>query len=436
MYEFLKAMQRGYGPAGMPQVEATPRSTFTVPPMAWPVENGRRDGRYFYQPEIVTAQAARVQVARRGDMLMLGSYSYLGLIGHPAITRAAVAAVGRYGTGTHGVRLLAGTLPLHNELERAIAAFKGCESAVVFSSGFLANLSVITALVGRGDLVFCDRLDHASIIDGCRLSGATVVRVNHNDMDDLAAKLACADPARNKLVVADAVFSMDGDIFNLPEASRICRRHGALLMLDEAHSLGVLGRTGAGIEEHFGLGPDAYDIKMGTFSKAIPSCGGYVAASARIIDVVKHNGRGFIYSASQPPAQAAAALKSLEVLRAEPWRVEKLRTNTGTFIALLEQQGLRIAAGGTPIVPVICGSDDTAFTVAKACHDRGVFVQAIPSPVVPSGSARLRCCVTTDHCGDELARGAEVVGQACRLHGAIAVDQQESAPDLREHRDA
>jgi len=240
-------------------------------------------------------------------------------------------------------------------------------------------------------------------------------------MDDLERKLAHADPDRNRLVIADAVFSMDGDVYDLPAASRICRRHGALLMLDEAHSIGVLGRTGRGIEEHFGLGPEASDIKMGTFSKAIPGCGGYVAADRRIIDVIKHNGRGYIYSAALPPAQAGAALGALAVMAEEGWRFGALRRNIAAFRAHLRERGVDCAADPTPIVPVICGDDETAFAVARACQLRGVFVQAIPAPVVPPGTARLRCCVMATHTDTELERAAEVIAEACHRLGAVAV---------------
>ena len=392
---------------------------FEIPEMIYPLDRARRDNWYFFQPELEQVCRGRARVRGHGSMIMLGGYSYLGLLGNREIELAAIQAVKRYGTGTHGVRLLAGTLPIHTELEEAIANLKGCESAVVLSSGYLTNLSAISSLVGRGDLVFTDKLNHASIVDGCRLSGARIVRLCHNDMQDLERKLAEADPDCNKLVVADAVFSMDGDIYNLPVASHICRQHGALLMLDEAHSLGVIGRTGLGIEEHFGLGPESYDLKMGTLSKTIPSNGGYLAASAEIIDLIKHHGRGFIYSASLPPAQVAAATKALEVMRAEPWRVSALHANIASFTRGLARRGLDFRGSQTAIVPVICGSDEVAFAVAHECQQEGVFVQAIPSPVVPVGTARLRCIVTADHLPEDLMRCSEVIGTVCRRHGLV-----------------
>jgi len=406
------------------QAIRTPVQTFAVPAPVWDVAGARRDGWYFYQAEVESARRGRVEVKGHGEMIMLGSYSYLGLIGHPDIQRASIDAIHRYGTGTHGVRLLAGTLEIHNELERKIADLKGCEEAVVLSSGFAANLSALGALVGPGDLVFSDTLNHASIVDGCRLSGARSVRLKHNDMNDLAEKLSQADPRRNKLVVADAVFSMDGDIYDLPSASELCRRYGALLMLDEAHSLGVIGARGLGIEEHYGLGPDACDIKMGTFSKAIPSCGGYLAARADIIDTIKHNGRGYIYSASLPPAQAGAALAALEVLDKEPWRVQALHHNVARFASGLRRRGLDLRDSRTAIVPVVCGSDEAAFAVATECQARKIFVHAIPAPVVPRGTARLRCIVTADHTPDDLDRCVEIIAEVCRRYGVQATDPE------------
>ncbi len=233
------------------------------------IDWGREMGFYFYLQPVKNIDGARVVCDGR-TMLLFASYSYLGLIGHPKINDAAKAAVDEYGTGTHGVRILAGSLKLHRETEEKIAAFNGTEDAMVFSSGYVTNLATVSTLVGRDDVVFCDKLNHASIVDGCILSRARFVRCRHNDMEDLERCLAAADPAAGKLVVADAVFSMDGDIINLPEMHRICKKYRALLMVDEAHSLGVLGKTGRGIEEHFGM-QGSIDIKMGTLSKTVPS---------------------------------------------------------------------------------------------------------------------------------------------------------------------
>jgi 8-amino-7-oxononanoate synthase len=282
-------------------------------------------------------------------MLMLGGYSYLGLNAHPAINEAARLAIDTYGTGTHGVRLLSGTLQLHRQLEAKVAAFKNTEAAAAFSSGYFANVSTIASLVGKNDTVICDKLDHASIIDGCLLSGAKFLRFRHNDMGHLEACLKKKANSGRKFVIVDAVFSMDGDIINLPEVSRLCQQYGTALMVDEAHSIGVLGSTGHGIEEHFGLPLDSVDIKMGTFSKAIPSVGGYIAGSKKLCDYLCHQARGFIYSGALPPPSAAAALVSLEIIEQEPSRVKKLHANTKFFSELLRDRVFQEAsakAGG------------------------------------------------------------------------------------------
>ncbi|MEJ2745449.1 MAG: aminotransferase class I/II-fold pyridoxal phosphate-dependent enzyme, partial [bacterium] len=237
-----------------------------------------RDCYFFLQP-VRNLGGERVLVEGRGEMLMFSSFDYLGLFGHPKITAATQAAVAEFGTCTYGSRILAGTLQLHNELEQEIAVFKRADSAIVFSSGYVTNLATISALVGRGDVVICDKLNHASIVDGCILSRAKFMRFKHNDMADLERCLSEVGPGAGKLVVVEAVFSMDGDIINLPEVHRLCKKHDALLMVDEAHSMGVLGKTGHGIEEHFGMEENAVDIHMGTLGKAVPSVGGYIAAS-------------------------------------------------------------------------------------------------------------------------------------------------------------
>lgn len=364
----------------------------------WPIARIREEGVFFYRQAIEAYhEDEHVAVADHGDMILFGSYSYLALNGHPRINQAAQDAIARYGTGTHGTRLLAGTLDLHRELEAELARFKGAESAVTFSSGYAANVSTITSVVGRHDTVICDKLDHASIVDGCSLSHAKHVRFRHNDMEHLAACLA--DPAHpgHKLVVVDAVFSMDGDIINLPEVSRLCRQHGALLMVDEAHSLGMLGAGGRGIEEHFGLPADTVDIKVGTLSKAIPSVGGYVAGSHRLCDFLAVQGRGFIYSAALPPPAAAAALAALRVIRDEPERLTRLHENVRYFAQALRAIGLSHIDGATAIFPVICGDDWAAFRLAHYCQQRGFYVQGIPHPVVPKGTARLRVSITAGH---------------------------------------
>ena len=290
---------------------------------------------YFYnQPveEILPGMKVRV---RGREMGMYASYSYLGLVNHPRINEAARKAVDKFGTGTHGVRSLAGTLTIHTELEETIANFKHTEDAVTYSSGYATNLTVVSTLMGRGDYVFSDKLNHASIVDGCLMSGAEFRRFRHNDMEHLEGLLKNAPADVAKLVIADSVFSMDGDIIDLPKMLELTKKYKAWLMIDEAHSIGVLGATGRGIEEHFGLG-DVIDIKMGTLSKTIPSVGGYIAARKEIITYLRHASRAYIFSAALPPAQAAAANEAFKVILDEPERLEKLNLNTKQFIGGLK----------------------------------------------------------------------------------------------------
>ncbi|WP_423129225.1 aminotransferase class I/II-fold pyridoxal phosphate-dependent enzyme [Gaoshiqia sp. Z1-71] len=392
---------------------------FKLPETIWPIAWGKEQGLYFYLEAIEELRGGRVLVKDRGEMIMLSSYSYLGLLGHPTIEAAAVQAVQRYGTGAHGVRLLAGTLPLHEELETKIAQFKKTEAAVVYSSGYLANLSAISAVVSRDDLVFCDKLDHVSIRDGCQLSGAGCIRFRHNEMAHLEDCLRKADPKKKKLVVVDAVFSMDGDIANLPEISRLCRQYGALLMVDEAHSLGVLGADGRGIDEYFGLAPDTIDVKMGTLSKTIPAMGGYIAGCSELINLLKHNSRGFIFSAALAPPLAAAALASFDLILREPGRICRLQANMRHFRDRLREKGFNLLNTETPIMPVICGDDQKAWRMAKYCQDEGLFVHGIPSPVVPRGRARLRAIVTAAHTDADIGYCLEVIEKAGRLAGII-----------------
>jgi glycine C-acetyltransferase len=349
---------------------------------------------------------------------MFASYSYLGLIGHPKINAAAKAAIDKYGTGTHGVRSLAGTLDLHVELEQTIADFKHAEAAITYSSGYVTNLTVVSTLVGRHDYVFSDKLNHASIVDGCMMSGARFVRFKHNDLDDLQRRLEEAPASSAKLVIADSVFSMDGDIINLPRMVELCRKHNAWLMIDEAHSIGVLGATGRGIEEHFGLG-DVIDIKMGTLSKTIPSVGGYIAGSADLIAFLRHASRAYIFSAALPPAQAAAANAAFKIILEEPERVNKLRANAEQFIQGIKQRGFDTLYSETAIVPIICGDDMVAFAMTREVQRKDVFVLPVVSPAVPPGLARLRATVTAAHEPKEIEQAMDEIEIAGKKLGVI-----------------
>ncbi len=382
------------------------------------VGSTRDQGLYFFnQPVDEILSPTRVRIGSR-ELIQFASYSYLGLLGHPEINAAAAAAIGRWGTGTHGVRLLAGSLNLHRELEQRLARFTGRAEAITFSSGYVTNLTAIATLVGRHDVVFSDRLNHASIVDGCQISGATFVRYRHNDASDLERRLAAAPAGGTRLVVTDAVFSMDGDIVDLPALSAVCRRHGAWLMVDEAHSIGVLGATGHGLEEHFGL-TGVIDLKMGTLSKTIPSVGGYIAASADVIRVLRHASRGYIFSAALPPAQAAAALTALDVIEREPWRVTALKAKSERLRRGLSDAGFDILQSQTAVVPIVCGSDERAYAMTRACQERGIFALPVISPAVPANLARIRATVTAAHTDDEIAAGLDVFRDAGAELGLI-----------------
>ena len=375
------------------------------------VQQARAEDLYFYnQPISELRGGARIIIGGR-EMGMFASYSYLGLIGHPRINAAAKAAVDRYGSGTHGVRTLAGSLKLHQELEETIADFKHAEAAVTFTSGYVTNLTVVSTLLSREDYVISDKLNHASIVDGCMMSGAKFLRFRHKDMEALESRLQQIPDGSAKLVVTDAVFSMDGDIIDLPRVVDLCRKYDAMLMVDEAHSVGVLGKTGRGIEEHFGL-EGSVDVKMGTLSKTIPSVGGYIAGKKELITYLRHASRAYIFSAALPPAQAAAANEAFKVILDEPWRIEKLRINTQQFIGGLKQRGFDTLLTETAIVPVLCGQDEVAYAMTRYCQRHDVFVLPVVSPAVPVGLARLRATVLAAHEPNEIEHAMDIVEEA------------------------
>lgn len=378
----------------------------------------RANDLYFYnQPVEEILGGAHVLVNGR-KMGMYASYSYLGLIGHPRINAAAKAAVDKFGTGTNGVRTLAGTLTIHTELEETIADFKHTEAAVTYTSGYATNLSVISTLMGRGDYVLSDKLNHASIVDGCLMSGAEFRRFRHNDMEDLEKRLQQVPSGVSCMVVVDAVFSMDGDVIDFPSIVALCKKFGAWLMVDEAHSVGVLGKTGRGIEEHFNL-EGSVDIKMGTLSKTIPSVGGYVAGKKDLVQYLRHASRAYIFSAAIPPAQAAAANEAFKVILDEPWRIEKLRTNADQFISGLKGAGFDTLQSTTAIVPVLCQTDERAFALTRECQHKDLFVLPVVSPAVPEGLSRLRATVLASHEPEEIAYALGVIEKAGKQIGII-----------------
>ncbi|MFE7528654.1 aminotransferase class I/II-fold pyridoxal phosphate-dependent enzyme [Kitasatospora sp. NPDC057542] len=351
-------------------------------------------------------------------LLMMSGYSYLGLAGDERVVAAAKAAVDVYGTGNHGVRALAGTIPLHEELEAEVARFARRERALVFGSGYAANVGTVGALVGQGDTVLIDKYDHASIVDGCRLSGATVTRFRHNDVDHLERRLKAASTTGVRLVIVDSVYSMDGDIAPLPALREVCDRYDALLMVDEAHALGVIGETGGGIEEHFNH-TVRVDIKLGTLSKAIPSMGGWVAGSHDLIGHLRYAARPFLFSAALGPAQTGAALESLRILRREPERVTHTQTQAQRLRRRLNDAGISTMDSTTAVLPVIAGSDDAAYDYATACRKAGVIGLPVVTPAVPNDLARLRIAVTARHTAADIDFAADAFLTAAAQTGLI-----------------
>lgn len=368
----------------------------------WPVKEIKEEGCYFYNLPIEKhISTTEVEVRGKGKMIMFGGYSYLSLHNHPKINAAVKNAIDKHGSGVHGVRLLAGTTDIHKKLEGKISALKRTEDAITYSSGYMANFSTIAALMTRHDTIFSDKLNHASIVDGCMLSNATQRRFRHNDMSHLE-ELLKQDNKGRLLVIADAVFSMDGDIIDLPQLSWLCKKHGALLMIDECHSLGVIGKTGKGIEEHFNLPAESIDIKMGTLGKSIPSQGGYIASSDKICHFLRHQSRGFIYSGANTPGNDAASIAAIDIIESEPERVKKLHDNVSYAKASFLQAGIPVMDSETAIMPILCGEDWSALKAARHCHSKGIYVQAIPYPVVPKGKARLRLSINTDHSREQI----------------------------------
>jgi 8-amino-7-oxononanoate synthase len=358
-------------------------------------------GVYPYQLPLEGRSGPWVKAEGR-EFLMLSSYDYLGLIGDPRIDEAAIEAIRKYGTGTGGVRLLTGTIDLHHLMERDVAAFKGTAEAITFSSGYLANLAVIASLLTPQDRVILDSLSHRSLVDACRLAGVPLQRFRHNDMDSLRHELSSESPANRTLIVADGVFSMDGDICNLPDLVEIKREAGCFLMIDESHASGVLGASGRGTDEHFGISADEVDIWSGSLAKAIPSNGGFVAVSQEMAIYLQHSAAPFIFSAALAPPSVAAVRASLAILKSEPERVQRIQHNSDFLRDGLRALGFDTGHSQTAIIPVILNDEKTAALMAGHLRDMGIFVTPILFPAVPLGSARLRICVTAGHSIEDL----------------------------------
>ena len=350
---------------------------------------------YVYYRTISSAQNPIVRRNGR-DLVMLGSNNYLGLTSHPEVKEAAGAALSKYGTGSTGSRLLNGTLDLHVELEERLAAFMNRESALTFSTGFQVNLGVLSCLLGRTDAAILDNLDHACIIDGCRLGFGKTHKYRHNDMADLESKLQAVAESHGVMIVVDGVFSMEGDLANLPKIVALKKRYGARLMVDDAHGIGVLGETGRGTAEHFGLDHEV-DLVMGTFSKSLATVGGFIAADEAVIDYIKHHARSEIFSAAPPPASVAAAMKALEIIECEPERRKQLWENTHYMKHELSNLGFDTGNSESPVIPLVIGEDMDAFRMTMRLEEEGVFVNPVVSPAVPEGRAMIRTSYMATH---------------------------------------
>jgi len=355
-----------------------------------------------------------VRVRGCGDMLMLGGYSYLGLNGHPEIRAACNEALDRYGTGSHGSRWLAGHTTLHAELEELIADTHGTQDAIVYTSGYVANVSTLSALLSRKDTVFSDKMNHASLSDGCWYSGAKFKRFRHNDPEDLRQALSEKGPSGRRMVFIDGVFSMSGDVCSAPEFVKVCEQYDAALFVDECHSHFVLGQSGGGIKEFFGLRTTDVDVEMGTLSKVIPSAGGYIAGSMDMVTFLRRASRGFIYSGATPAVMIAAAIAALHVFRRErEVLISNLSENIKFFRDALAENGMKLVGGGeTPIVPILVGPAVAAARAATYCQKGNIFIHPVFPPVVESGRSIMRASVMATHRTADLQYAADVIAES------------------------
>ncbi|MFH2035284.1 MAG: pyridoxal phosphate-dependent aminotransferase family protein [Candidatus Zixiibacteriota bacterium] len=355
-------------------------------------------------------------------MIMIGSNNYLGLVNDTRVKEAAADAARKYGSGCTGSRLLNGTLDLHIELEDKLAKYFKKEAALVFSTGFQTNLGTISSLVGKNDIIVIDRSDHASIVDACRLSYGKTYKFAHNDMDDLERVLT--NLTNNSLrggilVVVDGVFSMEGDIINLPDLVKVCKKFGTRIMVDDAHSIGVLGEGGRGTAEHFGL-IDQIDLQMGTFSKSFASLGGFILGDETTINYVKHFGRELIFSASIPPSNVAAVLKVLEIMQSEPERRENLMRNAHKMLREFKRLGFDTGTSETPVIPILIGEDLATFAFWKELFENGVFANAVITPAVAPGNGLIRTSYTATHTEEQLNRVLEIFEKIGKKLGIIS----------------
>ncbi|MEO8948397.1 MAG: pyridoxal phosphate-dependent aminotransferase family protein [Mucilaginibacter sp.] len=382
-------------------------------------------GLYPYFRAIESGQDTEVIIGGK-RVLMFGSNSYLGLTDHPKIKEAAKKAIDKYGTGCAGSRFLNGTLDLHIELENRLARYVNKEAAILFSTGFQVNLGVLSCITGRNDYLILDEQDHASIIDGCRLSFSKVIKYAHNDMQDLLRKISILPEEAIKLIVVDGIFSMEGDIVKLPEIVAIAEQYGANIMIDDAHSLGVIGHNGSGTASHFNLTSEV-DLITGTFSKSLASLGGFAAGDHATIDYLKHQARSLIFSASMPPSTVASVLAALDIIEAEPERIKKLWENTDYANKLMLREGFDLGLTQSPILPIYIRDNNQTFLVTKYLHDQGVFVNPVVSPAVLPESSLLRFSLMATHTFVQIEEAVFKISKSFKKFGVTTVNEKYKA---------
>lgn len=382
------------------------------------VKQAKESGFYPYFSVLTSGQDTEV-VLGGTKTVMIGSNNYLGLTGDERVIESGVAALRKYGSGCSGSRFLNGTLDIHVKLEEELADFLKKEAVVTFGTGFQSNLAIISAICGRNDYILCDKENHASIYDGCRLSYAKMLRYKHGDMSDLERILASLDlTSSGALIVTDGVFSMSGEICKLPEIVKLAKKYGARVMVDDAHGLGVLGKHGRGTAEHFGL-ENEVDIYMGTFSKSLASLGGYMASTESVAEYVRHASRPFIFSASITPASVECARTALKILKEEPERVVALKEIGAYMRSLLKNYGIKIIDAETPIIPIYTYDDLTTFKVCVELQKRGVYVNPVVSPAVPEGQSMIRTSYTATHTKEQMNYAAKKIAEVFKEFGII-----------------
>ncbi|MBN2659638.1 MAG: pyridoxal phosphate-dependent aminotransferase family protein [Tannerellaceae bacterium] len=374
-------------------------------------------GIYPYFRTIESDQDTEVIISGK-KVLMFGSNAYLGLTNHPKVKEAAIEAIKKYGTGCAGSRFLNGTLDLHVQLEKRLAEFVGKEEAIIYSTGFQVNLGVVSCLTGREDYILWDELDHASIIEGHRLSFSTKLKYKHNDMDSLEKQLQKCEPDKIKLIVTDGVFSMEGDVAKLPEIVALAKKYNASVMVDEAHGIGVLGKQGRGTCNHFGVTEDV-DLIMGTFSKSFASIGGFIASDKETINYLRHNSRSYIFSASNTPSATAAAGAALDIMLNEPERIEHLWKLTNYALEGFRAMGCEIGHTSTPIIPLYIRDNDKTFMVVRDLFDAGIFVNPVVSPAVAPQDTLIRFSLMATHTQEQLNYAMEAIEKIFKKYGII-----------------